>query len=686
MLKILDKKLGLYLLAGIAFYFIIAQHLGHHLFDNNWSFYHFDSIPTWYFFLWISVFISSIVIFFNYQKSFGRFIDGKLNARVAGVALFLLFIIFRYDSFVFGDGNLRINQIGITENIFIRWFEFGSIWTVKIIYEIINFVGSYFDNFNQPTVYRLKLFAAANAWIVFSYISIILAAISAFKITHELSPDHSRRWLIFVILFFGPQSLLYFGYTGLEPVIVAFIYWFALFAIKLSYRFTTNRLMMLWLIQLLAIFFHISLVILIPASIYISIKSLIKWKFRRKLAITFAMAAYLIMIVVTYILSRENFEFSKYILFLSGKNPHSDYGLFSLRHLGDIFQAFGFLFPQFIVIFYLLIGKDKFRNIKGMGVSIIIAIPALTLFFIADPINGMPFDIPRFTALLTPLSLVLVLAVRDVDFCIKGIPIFTRSLAALCMFVPLSYIPVYTNIHLADKYLSKFLDNNEVYFLSGSISFRDSYFYKNNFDKANYWEWEQPKKSPDYINFAGCTNLVGNEQYSDAFKTLNLIIAQHPYWVGPRSLLASTQLLTNNPQLAKPNIDTCLLLEPFEKEHHRQLFLYYQSIKNYPDAFNVVENSLELYPSDTGFLIDLMVLHNTIGNIPSADSLANKIIQIDPDIAYPYAIKAFIAERTKNIKSAIGFYEEFIRLAPDDPETPSIRKRLNNLILKQKEQ
>ena len=683
MLKNLDKKSGGYCLAIVALAFIALRIPSLNLFDNNWSFKHFEFIPNWYFLIWIVTLIFSVAVFFTYQKSLGDFIGGKFNSRLMGVGLFVLLIIFRFDSFVFGDSNLRINQIANTDQIIIRWFEYGTILLVNVFYHIL----LKFDFlFNEPSLYWLKLIAAVNAWTIFSFACIMVASVCAFKITHEMSPDRVRRWLLFVIIFFGPQTILYFGYQGMEPVVVAFTYWYALFAIKLSNKFTTNRILMLLFIQIFGVFFHISLLYLLPATVYILYLSLFSRNNSRAIAIILSLATYIGLIVLVYTLASQNFEFSEYILFFDGRNPHTDYGLFSIRHLSDFWQGLLLVFPQFLILLYIIIGKDKLKNIKGMGSATIMSISGLTIFFIASPVNSMPFDLPRLSAYLTPLALTIAMVIKDVDFCVNNVPIFTRLLAVISIFIPLSYIPIYTNIYLADDYLKEYLNKNEKYFLEQSISFRDSYFYIKDMDKANYWELEQPKKSEAYINMQGSANLDANGDHQSALKTLYRLVLEYPYWTEPRALIASINIENGNPRIAKPQIDTCLILEPYNKEHYHTLFLYYRAINNFPEAVKTAQNALQIFNDDTELLIDLMAIQNTIGNINIADSLANQIIDIDPLIAYPYAVKGFISERLKNYEQAIDLYEKFISLAPKDPETPNIRKRLNNLVLKQMEE
>jgi regulator of sirC expression with transglutaminase-like and TPR domain len=92
-----------------------------------------------------------------------------------------------------------------------------------------------------------------------------------------------------------------------------------------------------------------------------------------------------------------------------------------------------------------------------------------------------------------------------------------------------------------------------------------------------------------------------------------------------------------------------------------------------------------MFGDDVDVLTDLMVMYHDTRDFARADSLADQIIFADSTIPFPYAIKGHIAEVRGQNRQAIRLYEEFIAMAPNDPDTPNIRKRLNELVLQQQQ-
>ena len=90
----------------------------------------------------------------------------------------------------------------------------------------------------------------------------------------------------------------------------------------------------------------------------------------------------------------------------------------------------------------------------------------------------------------------------------------------------------------------------------------------------------------------------------------------------------------------------------------------------------------DLHPGDTDILTDIMVINFRAKMYKTADSLATLLIETDSSLAHPYLIRGFIEEARGNVEEAIEYFEKFCSLAPEEPETPHIRKRANDLFLK----
>ena len=677
MMPILDRnRLTLHISLLIIVIFIVGRLWGDTLFDNNWSFNHWKYLPTGYLLLWF-LFLVSIALFFTLLgKRIAIFFNSRLKAGIALAVVLGLLILFQFDSFLYSGGNLRIAQIAQTEHVIFRWFEYGTIMIVSWLDTFFNL----FDiHYNTAGVY---------AWKVFSFGCVILSLIGALKLAQELTVDAARRFYLFIILFFGPHTILHFGFVGVEPIVVTVSIWFTLLAVRMSNCFTTNRLLAMWGILLVGLFMHYTLIYLLPAAIYTTVKSHGRQSRSHTIAVVAALVSYVGLLILTYYWAGRNMEFARSVLFLAGKLPHSDYGLFSPRHLGDILQIVFLAFPQFIiVVYFIVIRRHPSRNNGNSLFSLLLVLGGTTVVFIMDPSNNIVFDFPRLAAYLFPLSFVLAMLLNEYE--LQKSSHHDRVLAilaAICLIFPLSYLPNYLRIAKADPYVTDYLEKHESFYMQGCLAFRDAYFYRKELDQANAWEWKLPRVSHDYLNLEGAKSLSMQGQDAEALRTLHKVIVQNPYWSDARSVFVGIQMKMGRYHLAKPQIDTCLMLEPFRKEYMINLYRYYRDIQNYPEALKSIKRTLKLFPGDNDIKTDLMVVHYRSGAYLVANSLADTLLATDSTLPYPYLIKGLLAEIRKDPQAAITHYKKFITLAPNEPDTPPIQERLNELIWEMEEE
>jgi tetratricopeptide (TPR) repeat protein len=656
--------------------FIAGRIFGGILFDNNWSFIHWQHLPVWYIAVWFMLLgLVGLLLAFKGEKIAGLFTSpGK--AAVALIIILAGFVIFQFDSFLYSGGNLRVAQIAQVERVIYRWFEYGSIL-------IVSWLDGFFNlfqlHYNKAGVY---------AWKTFALVCTVLSLIGSLRLVRELTVDATKRFFLFIILFFGPQTILYFCFVGVEPVIVTISVWVALLAVKLSRRFSFKYLISLWVLVVFGVFVHFTLTYLVPTAVYATVFSSFKKRRSRAVALVAGLATYFGLVLLCFYWAGRNLEFSRFLLFWHGKNPHADYGLFSARHIGDMAQLLFLASPLIIVAVYLVITRYRTldnRSRTDLSATLLMALAGITMVFILDPPASIVLDFPRLTAYLFPLGLLLAVSLKDLLTAGK-IGLRPLSLiAASSLILPLSYLPSYLSIAKADPYVTEYLEKHDSFYYTGCLAFRDAYFYRKELHQADAWEWKLPIKSPDYLNLRGCKDLSLTGEDAEAIRSLNKMIVQNPYWPDPRTLLASIQLKLGRYQLAKPQIDTCLMLEPYKKEHLINLYRYYRDSQNYPEALKSITRALEFYPKDADIKTDLMIVYYRSGAFETADSLANVLLTSDSSLAYPYLIKGFVAEVKKRPETAIQFYKKFISLAPDEPETPAIREKLDKLTSEQQQ-
>lgn len=662
---------ALYVLLLVIVIFVAGRLGGSSLFDNNWSFNHWDSLSGWYIFLWFSLLALTALLFASLGERIALFFNSRLRVIVASAILFGLLLLFQFDSFLYGGGNLRVAQIAQTDTVIYRWFEYGAILTVSWLDTFF----SLFDiHYNAAGVY---------AWKVFSFVCTFLSLVAALKLAKELTADATSRLYLFLILFFGPHTILHFGFVGVEPVLIAVSMWFALMAVRLSAHFTTKHLLALWGIVFIGLFIHYTSLYLLPAAIYATVRGRKRKGKGHAIALAAGLGSYVGLLALAYYWAGQNLEFAKSVLFLAGKLPHSDYGIFSVRHIGDMLQMFLLAFPPIIVVAYLVLTRRHSSGNKS-GLPLLLGLGGVTVVLILDPVHNIVLDYPRLTAYLFPLSLALaVLVTRQKN---QGHNRLLAVLAAVCLILPLSYLPSYVRIAKADPYVTDYLEKHDSFYMAGCLAFRDAYFYRKELDEANAWEWKLPSKSPDYLNLEGVKALATQGEEAEAFRTLYKIIAKNPYWSEARAVFVSIQMKLNRYALAKPQIDTCLMLDPYRKEYLMNLYRYYRDIRSYPQALKSIKKVLKIFPDDPDLKTDLMIVYFRSGAPQTADSLADVLLAVDSTLPYPYLIKGLIAERHNERQTAIALFKKFVALAPNEPDTPVIQERLNELIWEMEEE
>ncbi|MFQ5453042.1 MAG: hypothetical protein ACE5D6_02500, partial [Candidatus Zixiibacteriota bacterium] len=152
----------LYLSLFIIILFITSHLWGGNIFENDWSFIHWQQIPLWY--LMILVFLLTVGSFVIIKKKnlFDNAFDSSSKLYSGQIILLIILIFFQFDSFLYGGGNHLINQIAQTETIIYRWFEFGSILIVSIFYKLFSLFNIHHN------------FAGYLSWKIFSFSGAIL--------------------------------------------------------------------------------------------------------------------------------------------------------------------------------------------------------------------------------------------------------------------------------------------------------------------------------------------------------------------------------------------------------------------------------------------------------------------------------------------------------------------------------
>ncbi len=697
--------------------FAASRFLGGILFDNNWSFVHLAHLPGWYSVAWIALLGGLGFLLVSRGEFVAGFFTSRLQVLIAAAVILGLTIVFQHDSFLLGGGNMRVAQIAQAPKIIFRWFEFGATMLVSWFYAV-------FSLFDMP-----RSMPAVVSWKLLAFLSTAAALVGCIKLAMEFTHDAIRRVFLFVIMFAGPQMVVYFGFVGVEPVAPAITCWVAWAAVRLNRHGTGKNLALVWILTIVGMFLQVWLIYLLPAAIFVTARHLSKDRNRlSNLTLLSGLIACLALFAIIYVRGFSDFEFSRFILFLHGKPPFGDYSLFSVRHISDVMQVFLLTVPAIIVTKYLWMRRlSALRTDANLVTLSLMTLAGGAVMVITDPVHSIVFDLPRLVVYMTPMSLLTGLLLADVPLDFPNGRRLLGVMAALALIVPMSYLPVLLKIDNTESYASEYFDKHEAQYLHAGLAFRDAYFYRRhlderkqviripgheqvspesltpdedplhaaldtsarandtitldttNLEKANQWEWMMPSKSSDYLNLRGIGDLIASDQPNEALRMLYRIKAKRPYWAEARATLVSVLVQLGRYAQARPEIDTCLMLEPHSRVHHMNNYICYRDQKQFYEALKAVTRASELFPGDPEILTDLMIIHYRAGNSYEADTLAMSLMTSDPTLPYPYLIKGFLEDKGDNMLAAVRHYEKFVSLAPDEPETVRIRKRLNDL-------
>ena len=668
MLAARDEKPAFGILLVTAVGFLAARVFGHYLFQNNWFFTAWLFSPLWWPFVWTLLVLGLIWLLFRYETALEHALERRWAVLGFAAASLIIFIVFRIDSIALAGGNLRVAQIAQAAKVVYRWFDFGGLILVCGLDRFLGAVGLNANN------------AAVAAWRLLSFASALVSAAAAFSISRSLARDPGPRFRVFLAVFIGPQLLIYFGFVGIEGVVIAATMLFTALAVRLLQQFSGWRLAVMWVTVLGAAVAHIGGLYLVPAAAYATIRSARAGRRKIGAAWLVAGAVLVALIVATYVRVARDFGCSQYFLLLTGKGAFGDYGLFSLRHLGDILQLVFLLAPLSILLVLSAIRSPKsWWREPDAGLAVVLTVSGLVVVMILDPLNSVVLDLPRLAAYLTPWSFLAAVWLVRLDTSRSLVRFMAAATLALAAAAPMSSLPAYLRLDNLSRMSEDYFNRHDWYYRQGGLAFRDAYFQQRRFDQASRWEQLLPTRSPDELNIRGVNDLVYSDRVDEAIRILHIIKARNPYWIEPRSILAGLQMQAGRLELAKPEIDTMRMIDPYRRETLINEYTYLRDTRNYTKALEAVDRALEFFPTDKVIVTDRLLILSSTGDYVTADSLASAMIKTWPDLSYPYLIEGICAEKGGNPTAALSYYRKFLQLDPDAPDNERIRLRLQEL-------
>jgi len=260
--------------------------------------------------------------------------------------------------------------------------------------------------------------ASLLSFQVISNISGFLYLVSLTLFTRSIFKRFSDRIIFWLGMATSGYILLFFGYAEYYSLFVLSTMIFALTGF-LAIKENINK----WLVLiplLLAIFFHIMGVFLIPGAVYIIFSTgKIGKKFtrlKRKTGNILWISVVFVAIAVFYYVYTKSYFFQFAFLSLTGGIVTVEgYTLFSFNHIADFINLLFLLLPGVLLLSAILIMTplDSIFKKKDYRFLTVLSVSTLTSAFIFDPKLGMPRDWDLFAFAGIPLTFFFYYLILD---------------------------------------------------------------------------------------------------------------------------------------------------------------------------------------------------------------------------------------------------------------------------------
>jgi tetratricopeptide (TPR) repeat protein len=674
--KNIDSKSGIILLVLLILSFAILS-LGEKISINNWGIGQTAFFSTPLFAIWIISAVAIMVLMFfglsltGVFETAGELLWGKqkLIARAAFLLISLaIFILLRFETHLWGNGYIRISNLGQTFKPVLKWYEYGSTFVPYIFCSVLNAIGIEKES------------SAELGYQIVSFLSGIGFIIIAVKIAGELFKENYQRLLFFGLVILSGLSLFFFGMVENAPILLPLLGLFLLVSLKLNQTKNGIYLFFVWGAVILGIFFHIQFLAIIPAALFMTMNHFHKNSGKRSpLVFIVPIISIIGGLIALYVLSNSDIGIADKILFLSGKLPEADYSLFSLRHIMDIINLLFLLSPLFLIYLFGIIqlGRRKEGN-RYFHLLMIASLSFLILLFIIDSRNGMGRDINNFALPISGLIFWGAYSLVKVNDMISDRAGWLLP-AAFALVLPTFIIHLSPNLTTAC--IDRYLTYNEYKYESALLAFRDYYYINKDYTNADQREGQIVGKVKGALESQLVNDLYFRERFSDAFDYTNRLVQKYPYNATYRMQRGNMLKYYKKYDEAAQELKAAIALDPYRTDLYHFLIDYYRERGNEANVQKYAGTALAIDPHNTTIMIDLLGYYYRGKQDNTADSLADEILKVNDKEAYPFMFKGLIAERNGRYKEALNYYEQFVKINEKLPDVPIIRKRLNNIFL-----
>ncbi len=652
--------------------------------DNSWGINQLAYLPGIFNIVWVILalfvavffFISPPKHYFSDWLSPWLWGDYKTSGRILiALVAVIFFALLRYSAHLYDNSYILIGNLAQRDKAV---FELTSYGATLIPYALFKILHLFISD---------KVTAAIAAYQTVSIISGGLFIYIAILIAEKAFDDSDKRLTFGFLLLFSGISLSFFGmidrYLLLWPAFALFIY-YALAVFKESKR---KYLFYLWIVTIIGVLIQVQFVTAIPALLFITAVRFVPRHEPKYLpAFIGSIIVIAVFTAIYFIRADGNLALEAKTLFAHGKSPEIDYGIFSIRHFADMLNLVLMSVPLApVFLLALIVGIWKLRRDPIYIILVIIAAAQTVYRITIDPQNGMARDYPVYLFLLSgPIFLGAYSLLKIID----RTKLSKDSVMAFCPAALIIMLPIFW-VHLSagttEKYLDDYIEKNPNKYEAYLTAKRDRYYAEGDFEKAQRFANSITAKAPGALESKLVNDLYAAKRYEEAFNYASMLIEKFPYNPKYHIQMGLLQKYFNRFRKAERQYQIALELDPYNPEYYHWLSELYREHQMEYKVRPVLLKGLEIDPKSVLLAIDLMGHYYRNGNYDQADSLGHVVHELDPDNRYPYMYWGLIAESRGYLTRALDNYNKFIDTDEDLPEKPIIMKRMNEIVLKQRD-
>jgi len=459
--------------------------------------------------------------------------------------------------------------------------------------------------------------ASLLSFQVISNISGFLYLVSLTLFTRSIFKRFSDRIIFWLGMATSGYILLFFGYAEYYSLFILSTMIFALTGF-LAIKEDINK----WLVLiplLLAIFFHIMGVFLIPGAVYIIFSTgKIGKKFtrlKRKTGNILWISVVFVAIAVFYYVYTKSYFFQFAFLSLTGGIVTVEgYTLFSFNHIADFINLLFLLLPGVLLLSAILIMTplDSIFKKKDYRFLTVLSVSTLTSAFIFDPKLGMPRDWDLFAFAGIPLTFFFYYLILDnkqkLWFYIPvSIMAILLGFLSLVPRVAIPMIPEYAVERIRDYInLDKIKNRNGQAVLTNY--FKEIGDIENNqiegkrFDQM-YPQVKMLRQIRDFLN---------NRQFDQALDRTRKIVEIDPLYWNSRITLGNCYLHLKMYDSAIHTLEIARGMNPHSAKVYAQLGFVYFYKNEYQNAEENWVKALQIDSTQYEVILGLANLYNTL--------------------------------------------------------------------------